>query len=276
MKQPVGKYGAAVADDPAQQGPPEGVKARRVYLLLKDRITRGDYPEGTSLPGEQRLAQEFDVSRVTIRRALDALRADALIDRRPGSGTHVCLGHATSVLSGDFATLMPQLIRMGDTTEARLLSCRYALPSAPVSHALSLAVGERVQTAVRVRLFDGAVFSHLTTHVPERIARDFSEADLATIPLFRLLERSGVRIETARQTVSATLASPDVAEALDSAVGAPLMMIERVVRDEAGQGVEYLSALYRPDRFRLEMDLSRVGALEDRQWAPVLASKGVA
>lgn len=253
-----------------QPGPPDGGKAGRVYLLLRDRINRGVYPEGTALPGEQRLALEFDVSRVTVRRALEALARDSLIDKRPGSGTIVRSGRAVGILSGDFATLMPQLIEMSQSTEARLLSYTYGQPTPAVAEALGLADGAKVQIAVRVRLFGGAPFSHLTTHVPEHIARDFSEADLATTPLFRLLERSGLRIDSAHQSVSAALASPEVAEALEVSVGAPLLAIERVVRDDTGQGVEVLSALYRPDRFRLDMGLSRVGSVEDRQWAPVI------
>jgi len=115
-------------------------------------------------------------------------------------------------------------------------------------------------------------FSHLTTHVPEPIARNYSEADLATTPLFRLLERGGVRIDGARQSVTAALAAPDVADALDIATGTALLSLTRVVRDAAGHGVEYLSALYRPDMFRLEMSLARVGDGGNRHWQPVIAA----
>ena len=253
--------------------PPEGGKARRVYLLLKDRIARGDYREGTALPGEQRLAQEFDVSRVTIRRALDALLGDALIEKRPGSATLVRPGAGRPLLTGDFTTLMPQLLEMSEASEARLLAFSYGTPSAAVAAALGLDPSDRVQIAVRTRLVGGEPFSHLTTFVPEAIARTFSEADLATTPLFRLLERSGVKIDSASQTVSATLASPEVAEALGTPVGAALLQIERVVRDAEGRGVEVLQALYRPDRFRLNMELDRTGATGNRQWTPVVGGK---
>jgi GntR family transcriptional regulator len=73
--------------------------------------------------------------------------------------------------------------------------------------------------------------------------------------------------------VSAALAAPSVAEALDVSVGAPLLFVQRVVRDADGQGVEYLSALYRPDLFRLEMRLARVGAGETRHWEPVVGAR---
>jgi GntR family transcriptional regulator len=264
-----GKGGTFVALAARQS--PEGGKAHRVYLLLRDEILRGAHPRGATLPGELRLAEIHGVSRVTVRRALDALVADGLIERRAGSGTIVAgEGMPQTGIAADFATLMPQLVRMGQTTAARLLSFAYVAPPAAIADALGTTA--KVQRAVRVRLMGDAPFSHLTTHVPEEIAQNFSEADLATTPLFRLLERSGVQVDRADQSISATLATPEVAEALGLAPGAPLISLTRVVYDVTGRGVEHLSALYRPDRFRLEMTLNRVGQDGARQWAPVLAT----
>lgn len=254
---------------------PDGSKAQRVYLLLRDRIVSGAHPAGTALPGELRLAESYGVSRVTIRRALEALAADGLIERRAGSGTVVRVQRdGAAGIAADFATLMPQLVRMGQETTARLLAFSYVVPPPAIAEALSLPDGGRVQRATRVRLIEGRPFSHLVTHVPEPIAQNYSEADLATTPLFRLLERSGVQVDRASQSISATLATPDVAEALEIAVGAPLIALTRVVFDAQGHGVEHLAALYRPDRFRLEMVLNRVGSADDRRWDPVLMPGG--
>lgn len=248
---------------------PEGGKARRAYLLLRDAILRGDHAPGATLPGELRLAEAHGVSRVTIRRALDALAADGLIARRAGAGTVVTARALPQTgIVADFATLMPQLVEMGQSTTARLLAYGYVAPPAAVAAALGHP--DSVQRAVRVRMVGGAPFSHLTTHVPAAIAADFSEADLATTPLFRLLERSGVRVDHARQSVSATLAGPEVAAALEVAPGTALIALTRVVHDACGRGVEHLSALYRPDRFRLEMTLNRVGGADARHWEPAL------
>ncbi|MBU2357649.1 MAG: GntR family transcriptional regulator, partial [Alphaproteobacteria bacterium] len=240
------------------RGLPEGGKARRVYLHLHEEITRGLHAPGTVLPGEQKLAATLGVSRVTVRRALDALEADGLIARRAGSGTTVCAPRTQRTMAADFSTLMPQLVEMGQNTTARLLSFSYGTAPVSVARALGIDAQARVQAAVRLRLAEGEPFSHLTTWVPEQIAQNYTEAELATTPLFRLLERSGVKVDEAQQTISATLASPDVAEVLNVSIGAPLLTLDRVVRDAQGQGVEYLSALYRPDMFRLEMTLNHV------------------
>ncbi len=248
---------------------PEGGKARRVYLLLRDEIANGLHAENATLPGEQRMAETFGVSRVTVRRALDALSQDGLIERRAGSGTTVRLPPAQAQpIAADFTTLMPQLVEMGQSTTARLLSFSYGAAPDHVRRAMGLGQSARVQIATRVRSAEDRPFSHLTTYVPADIASNYSEGDLATTPLYHLLERSGVTIDEAEQSVSATLASPDVAEALGVSVGSALMSLRRVVRDVNGRGVEYLAALYRPDMFRLDMTLSRVGEGSARHWRP--------
>jgi GntR family transcriptional regulator len=250
---------------------PEGGKSRRVYLLLRDQISNGLHSEGAALPSEQRLAETHGVSRVTVRRALEALTHDGLIEKRVGSGSivrpHMPTGDA---MAADMTTLIPQIADIGRQSSARLLSFSYGVPPPLVAEGLGLTQGAQVQTAVRVRVANDVPFSHLTTHVPETIARNYSEADLATTPLFQLLERGGVKIASARQSVTATLASPDVAEALEISVGSAVLSLTRVVLDADDNGVEYLSALYRPDMFRLEMSLHRVGQNEDRHWEPVI------
>ncbi len=259
----------------AQPAPPEGGKSRRVYLLLREEISNGAFPVGALLPGENRLAENFDVSRVTIRKALEALAADGWIEKRLGAGSVVLdrTGDAQG-MSADLASLMPQLVEMDRATTARLLSFSYGAAPAPVAKALGLAAGGKVQTAVRVRSAGDQPFSHLTTYVPEDIARSYDEADLATQPLFRLLERSGVTIDGAQQSVTAALATPDVAEELAVAEGSPLLSLKRTVWDTTGRGVEFLSSLYRPDLFRLEMTLTRVGSDEERHWEPVIGEVG--
>jgi GntR family transcriptional regulator len=116
--------------------------------------------------------------------------------------------------------------------------------------------------------------SHLVTHVPEDIGRSFDAADLSALPLLALLERAGVRVAAARQTVSATLADPGVAAALGVPAGSALTEVVRSVQDEAGRGVEHIRVLYRPDVWRIEMTLRRVAGAEGPRWRTEAAAPG--
>jgi GntR family transcriptional regulator len=242
-------------------------KARQVYLVLRDRITSGAMPYGAKLPPEPALAETHGVARITVRRALARLAAEGLVERRPSAGTRVTFERTAPPVVADIADMLASLLEMGRRTRVKLLSFEYGLPPAPVAEALRLRPGERTQRSMRVRFVDGEPFSHLTTHVPERIGITYSEADLATQPLLSLLDRSGVEAECATQTIGAALAAPEVARALEVDVGAPLIELTRVVLDRSGLGVEHLHAFYRPDRYSIRMDLVRTGASAGRAWS---------
>jgi GntR family transcriptional regulator len=243
-------------------------KTRQVYLVLRERIANGGLNAGDTLPGEQALAGEHNVSRVTVRRALAELEREGLIDRRRGAGTFIALQNAVKPVVADLADVLSNLIAMGRSTDVRLLAFGYQDPSAVVAQALRLAKGERVQRSVRVRIVDGEPFSYLTTHVPERFGVTYTEPELASKPLLALLERSGVSVDRATQEIGAVLASPEAATALNVDIGSALIALTRVVYDGKGRGVEHLHALYRPDRYAFRMDLVRTGRDGGRRWSP--------
>ena len=247
-------------------------KAHQVYLVLRERIADGGFDAGDALPPEQALAVAHNVSRITVRRALAELEREGLIDRRRGAGTFVNPRDVAKPVIADLADVLRNLVEMGKSTDVRLLAFGYQEASAPIADILRLTPGERVQRSVRVRLVDREPFSHLTTHVPERIGVTYSEPELASQPLLGLLERSGVSVDRATQEISAVLASPEVASALDVEIGSALIALTRVVYDAHGRGVEHLRALYRPDRYAFRMDLERTGTRDGRRWAPVAKS----
>ncbi|MGZ5811856.1 MAG: GntR family transcriptional regulator [Xanthobacteraceae bacterium] len=247
-------------------------KTAQIYLTLRDRIARGEFDRNGGLPGEQALASEFNVSRVTLRRALATLEGEGLIDRRQGAGTFLSDRGRPRPIVVELADMMPHLIAMGRSTEVRLIDFDYRDPVPEVASALRLGKGERVQWSLRRRLIDGAPFSYLTACVPETIGRKFTRRELSRQPLLALLEKNGVIADHATQDISAELATPEAAKALDVAVGAPLIALTRVVRDASGRGVEYLRALYRPDRYTFRMELARKAGTAGIRWAPVLVS----
>ena len=244
-------------------------KSRQVYLVLRERIASGGLSSGDALPPEQSLAAEHSVSRITVRRALAELEREGLINRRRGAGTFVNRHGKPKSIVADISDVLSNLMAMGRATDVKLLAFSYQEPAPAIASALRLGADERVQRSVRVRIIDGQPFSHLTTHVPERIGVTYSEAELAAQPLLALLERSGVEVDHATQEISAVLAAPDVAAALGVDVGSALVALTRVVYDAKGRGVEHLSALYRPDRSAFRMDLVRTGGEDGRRWSPI-------
>jgi len=244
-------------------------KARQVYLVLRDRILSSAIAPGSRLPTENDLARFHRVSRVTVRRALAELARERLIERKRSSGTRVIYQPSSPPMTADIADVLANLAEMGQRTASKLLAFDYVPASAAVADAFGLEAGEDVQRSVRMRSVDSLPFSYLTAHVPAWIGRTYTKQELAARPLLALLERAGVAIERASQRIGAVLATPETARVLKVKVGSPLTELVRVVYDRDGRGVEHLHALYRPDRYKLEMELVRSGKPSARTWSPV-------
>lgn len=240
----------------------------QIYLVLKQQILDGTLPPGARLPAEQDLMDRYGVSRITAKRALDELAAIGLVERSRGRGTTVKgKPRATSApVKGGMDGLLENLVTMGLETEARLLSFDYVRAPDDVSAAMGLPAGSTMQRAVRVRMMKGEPFSYLVTYVPEEIGRLFSERDLMAKPMLALLEENGLVIGAAEQTFSAALAAGEVAVALGLDMGAALLKLVRVVKDEQGRPVEHITALYRPDRYQYRMALSRIRERDRNRW----------
>ena len=244
-------------------------KYHRIYLVLREQLAEGNFSGG--LPGEMSLALQFGVARVTIRRALEHLASEGLISREAGRGTRPVdlSSRKTRSASGQRAQLtglLENLVRISLTTSVKVLEVRGIAASDAVASALQIDVGCEVQKAVRVRSTNAGALSHITTYVPQLLAKAFGRRELARKPILLLLEESGVKVGRAHQTISARLADAGVAPHLEVSVGTALLAVRRLVFDDNDKPVQWLHGLYRPDRYEYQMELSRVGGIDAKVW----------
>ena len=242
-------------------------KYHRIYLVLREQLSEGHFAEG--FPGELALMAQFGVARVTIRRALEQLSADGLISREPGRGTRpidATHANATSGRRAHLTGLLENLVSMGLKTSVKVLEVRGISASEAVAEALHVDVGTEVQKAVRVRSTREGPLSHITTYVPQLLAKSFGRRELSRKPILLLLEESGVRVGRAHQRISARLADVTAAQHLEVSVGTALLAVHRLVYDENEKPVQWLHGLYRPDRYEYHMELSRVGNIDAKVW----------
>ncbi len=246
-------------------------KYHQVYLVLRQQLDEGRFVK--RLPSELALTQEFGVARVTVRKALERLVAEGRIVRTPGRGTVPVEPKARRSAAADAPPalasaggLLENIVSMGLRTSVKVIDCALLRASEAVAQALQLPAEARVQKAVRVRSTREGPLSHITTWVPEALARGFGRRELARQPILLLLEASGVKIGRATQTISARLADATTARLLDVSVGSALLAVNRLVLDANDRPVQWLHGLYRPDRYAYEMQLSRVGSVDAKVW----------
>jgi len=237
----------------------------KIYRLLKQAIENGQYDHQEAMPGENVLAETYQVSRLTIRRSLDLLQSEGLVERRQGAGTFPLPRNAATLpLAADINKLVAHLNKMGTGTQVRVLGFEYENANQIVAHQLALPANSKVQKAVRVRYHDGKPFSYLVTYVPEDLGRRYTKDDMTQQSLQALLKSQGVRLGSAEQIFTATAADAHHAEALGVSMSSPLLCIKRLTRDKHGRPVEYLIAVYNPERFEYHMALSnkRAGGVD--------------
>lgn len=248
-------------------------KYHQVYLVLREQLNEGRF--AGALPGELALAGQFGVARVTVRRALERLAAEGLIDRTPGRGTvpRPPAGPAAAAAAArdegsraQLTGLLENIVTMGLATKVKVLECEVIAASAAVAQALQIEAGAAVQKARRVRSTREGPLSLITTHVPAALAAGFGRRELAKKPILILLEEAGVRIGHATQTISARLADSSSAAHLAVDVGSALLAVTRLIHDQRGRPVQWLHGLYRPDRYQYQMQLSRVGSIDAKVW----------
>lgn len=236
---------------------------QQVYVALRGWIADGTLKAGAQLPTEPELCAAFEVSRITVRRAVDDLVSEGFVSRRQGRGTFVEKELGGRPLTMDLNEVSLQVANLGRTTAVADLRVQWVSPDEATRSALALPADARVHRSRRVRMRDGERLGIVTAWVTEDVGRLLRKTDLRQRTVLELIEQAGVGIESAEQTIGATLAGIDTARALDIAVGTPLICIDRVVMSTGGRPVERVEALWRADAYqwRMRMKRSREGSL---------------
>lgn len=241
---------------------------RQIYLNLKTQIQDGDLLPGASLPSEPELAQQFGVSRITIRQSLGLLEQEGWVSRRHGVGTFVQAKERPEPAEPDLHGPLEALITLGVETTAVLLRADWLKPGERLRTRLGAAEDEEVFRLQRKRSAGGEPFSHTSILLRREMAERLDLETLGDAPVIAALESTGVRAHYAEQGLGATLAEPDAAEALEVDVGAPLTRLRRTVFDADGRAILYQISLYRPDRFEYRMTLNRTRERGGPSWRP--------
>ena len=248
-------------------------KYHQIYLVLREQLIEGAYRDG--LPGDFSLMRQFGVARITVRKALSQLVDEGLIIREPGKGTKTVTPSRSNqssaksqvqVKQAKLSGLLENLVSMGLNTQVKVLSVQILNPPEEVCNGLQIASYETAQKAVRVRSTEDGPLSYITTWVPADIAKNFGKSELEKKPILLLLEEAGVNVARAEQAITAKLADSVVAKHLDVQVGSALLGVKRVIYDEHDRPLQWLSGLYRPDRYEYQMQLSRVGSIKAKVW----------
>ena len=229
----------------------------QLYTLLRGMIVDGTLRRGERMPTEEQLAETFDVSRITAKRAMDELASENLVERRRGKGTHVIYQYRQKPVKAPLTGMLQEIESMARHSDVKVLECKKMLPPALVREELALDEKEKSLYLCRVRSRDGEPFGYYTSWTAG-LNKPVTKRDFHRSPRLEIFRKQGLIISHVTQTISAVAATEDLAEHLNTEPGAPLLSLIRrsyETRNGAEKLVDYLHVFYHPLRFQYQMDL---------------------
>ncbi|MEE6308824.1 GntR family transcriptional regulator [Plantactinospora veratri] len=211
-------------------------------------------PVGSRLPSEKDLAVRFEVSRMTVRQALDALATDGRVERVPGLGTFV--RRPTVAMGPNLSSFTEDMRSRGLRPSSRLVAIEEVAASPEVALDLGVEVESPVIRLERLRFADDEPMCLEDAHLPARFQRILEAAELEG-SLHEVLARAGVVVAAARRRVRAVPAPSRDAQLLGLPEHAPALEIVDVFYDTNRRPAQRSRSRYRHDRYEVMSDLHR-------------------
>ena len=231
----------------------EGPQPKHLQLTsLLTALASERLSPGAAIPSERELMATYAVSRATVRRSIESLVGDGLLERVHGKGTFVARPRLES--RPHLLSFTEDMRRRGLTPSTRLLALEVARPPADVATALGLRRGSRAWRLERVRLADGRALALQEGWYPRAPLPDLDRRDLSG-SLYELFARDyGLVIASAAQTLWGESADGPTARLLDAELHTPLLVLRRV-SSTGDRAVEHTVSRYRGDRYQIHMNL---------------------
>ena len=230
----------------------------RIEKQLRRRVAAAS--DGDPFPSEPRLAEEFGVSRMTVRAALAGLERDGLLERVPGRGSYVREGAAQRPV-GVLLSFHDQALAEGKNPRSRVLQAELRTAEPHESAALygvdeESPVDEESEVVAisRVRLFDDIPIAIEHAVFPATLS-SLLTTDLKTGSLHNALRRLGLKPTLGSSVLTARTAGGDARE-LGFAPTTPMLVETRSIVDQHGNPLEYTVSSYVADRYALKVDFS--------------------
>jgi GntR family transcriptional regulator len=218
--------------------------------LLKE-IESGERPAGNRIPTESELSQQYNVSRVTVRKALAGLSELGYLERKSGKGTFVAEKKFQRGISSGVIGFTELCKLMGFTPGAKTIKIALEEPTDKESELMNLKTDEKIIVVERIRYADSKPVLLESNKFPESFSFLFGE-NLNDSSLYEILkEKHNITLEHSSKTIDITFASAKEAKTLEISKGYPLLRIDSVIHDPDNTITNLCQQLCIGDKFKL-------------------------
>lgn len=221
--------------------------ARQIEAAIEDgRLERGSY-----FDNEIDLASRWQVSRPTVRQAMQDLVERGFLVRRRGVGTQVVSAKVRR--SATLSSLQDDLRSQGRASSTMVITHERVVADASIAGDLEIAPGSQVVYIERCRSADGRRLTIMRNWLRVDVAGELATVQLTRTGLYALMQARGVRPHSALQRIGARSASPTEAALLGLPVGSALLTMRRVMRDDSGTPIEVGDHIFDASNYAVEM-----------------------
>lgn len=233
--------------------PDAGPRYVQLRKRLTDGVEQGILPPGSSLPPEREIAKLTDLSRVTVRKAIQSLAEDGLIVQKQGSGSFIAPDTPKFEQSlSRLTSFTEDMSRRGMSSTSRWLERGIFMPSPDEVLALALSPDASVSRIARLRTADDRPMAIERASLPTQI---LPNPLLVETSLYEILGATGLRPVRALQKISAINLGGDDAALLEIEPRAAGLRIERTSYLADGRVAEFTQSIYRGDAYNFVAEL---------------------
>lgn len=220
---------------------------------IQNQILNGELKENDRIPTEIELSKEYDVSRITVRKAVELLVEEEILVKRQGIGTFVSEKKLSRNING-FMGFTQSCLAQGKTAGAKLISAELTDASLVDAEELRIQEHEKIIRIVRVRTCDDVPVMLEENHFPARFAYLLSN-DLSG-SLYRILAENGTVMDNGVKRIGICQANKREHEYLGVPMDKPLLFIKDVSYDKEGNPVHNTKSVVNPDRYKLTVKIN--------------------
>ncbi|MFC0273314.1 GntR family transcriptional regulator [Metabacillus herbersteinensis] len=223
---------------------------------LKTQIEEGTLMSDSALPSEREYAETFQVSRMTVRQALNNLVNDGFLYRQKGRGTFVSKQKVEQKLLG-LTSFTEDMVARGLSPSNKLITFEVFPASDRIAKQLQIPPTTPVYEIQRVRLADGIPMAIETSYLPASLIKGLTK-EIINHSLYNYVENTlSLKIERATQQLEASIARESETKLLQIDKGAPILLISRTSFLKDGTPFEFVKSAYRADRYKFVHHMDR-------------------
>lgn len=228
-----------------------------LYAQLKEAII-ADISNGQLLPGDQLpshhvLCSQYDMSYMTVRRAITELSSEGVIYTLHGKGSYVAEPKVQAE-AGPLVSFTEDMANRGLQAESHILATQIIEASTVMAQTLQVAFGAPLVYLVRLRMANKTPIAIQTAFLPHQRCAGLLDYDLEQGSLYATLRNEyGMQLTSSNGSVGAALATAEEAELLQLELPAALLIVEQITFLDTGSPIEFVRTAYRGDRYRMQI-----------------------